>query len=149
MSMTEVSSTHSIPVEPLPTIWRVSDDLWTRIEPILGELDPPASTGRPRADARAVFDAIIYRGRSGIQWNQLPAAFPNGDPFPDDSTVHRTMQRWLKLGIFERIWALLIEECEELGGVSFEWQAVDTALGKLAAAAQRSAPIPPTAGKTA
>jgi len=34
------------------------------------------------------------------------------------------MHRWIDFGIFERIWALLIEECDELGGVSFEWQSV-------------------------
>lgn len=147
--MNDSSSTYSLSVEPLPTIWRASDDLWLRIETVINEVDPPASTGRPRADARSILDAIIYRSRSGLQWNQLPAAFPNGDPFPDDSTVHRTMQRWNVLGIFERVWALLIEECEELGGVSFEWQAVDTALGKLAAAGMRLGEIPPTAGKKA
>lgn len=124
---------YSDSVDPLPTIWRVSDDLWSRIQPILHQMDPPAPTGRPRADARAVFDALIYRGRSGLQWNQLPPAFPGGDPFPDDSTVHRTMQRWQTRGVLEAIWAVLVAECEELGGVCFEWQSVDTALGKLGA----------------
>jgi putative transposase len=79
----------------------------------------------------------------------LPAAFPNGDPFPDDSTVHRTMQRWIALGLLERIWAVLIEECEELGAVSFEWQSVDTALGKLAAAVMKSGETPQIAEKVA
>jgi putative transposase len=147
--MSDFPSEYSFPVEPLPTIWRVDDPLWIRIETVIGEIDPPASTGRPREDARPIFDALIYRGRSGLQWNQLPAAFPNGDPFPDDSTVHRTMQRWVELGILERIWTLLIEECGELGGVSFEWQAVDTALGKLAAAVTKLVPTPPIARKTA
>jgi putative transposase len=147
--MSDFPSTHSVPVEPLPAIWRVDDALWTRIESIIGEVDPPAPTGRPRAEARPIFDAIIYRGRSGLQWNQLPAAFPNGDPFPDDSTVHRTMQRWIALGLLERIWAVLIEECEELGAVSFEWQSVDTALGKLAAAVMKSGETPQIAEKVA
>ena len=26
----------------------------------------------------------------------------------------RTFQRWVELGVLERIWAMLIEECEEL-----------------------------------
>ena len=40
----------------LPTTWRVSDDLWQRIEPILLELDPPAARGSggcPRCDGLA------------------------------------------------------------------------------------------------
>ena len=36
----------------------------------------------------------------------------------------------MQLGVLERIWALLIEECEELGGVDWEWQAADCAMGK-------------------
>jgi hypothetical protein len=45
--------------------------------------------------------------------------------FPDDSSVHRTFQRWVRLGVFERIWSTLLARCEELGGVDWEWQAAD------------------------
>ena len=47
-----------------------------------------------------------------------------------DSTIHRTFQRWVQLGVLERIWSVLVKECEELGGVEWEWQAVDCAMGK-------------------
>lgn len=53
--------------KPLPTIWRVPDELWEIIEPILAEHDPPKSTGRPRVDQRAALDAVIFRMRSGCQ----------------------------------------------------------------------------------
>src|SRR5215203_5501262 len=72
--------------KPLPTIWRVPEELWEIIEPILALRDPPKSTGRPRVDQRAAFDAIIFRMRSGCQWNRLP------EEFPDDSSVHRTFE---------------------------------------------------------
>jgi transposase len=110
--------------EPLPTIWRTPDELWEIIEPILKEHDPPKNTGRPRIDQRAALDAIIFRMRSGVQWNQLP------EEFPDDSSVHRTFQRWVEFGVLDLIWERLIEECGELGGVDFEWQALDGAMGK-------------------
>ena len=38
---------------PLPTIWRVSDELWEKIEPILAEHDPPENrtpAGGPACD---------------------------------------------------------------------------------------------------
>ena len=111
--------------KPLPTIWRVPDELWEIIEPILQEHDPPKNTGRPRVDQRAALDAIIFRMRSGVQWNRLPKG-----EFPDDSSVHRTFQRWVELGVLDLIWAQMIAECEELGGVNFEWQAADGAMGK-------------------
>lgn len=53
---------------------------------------------------------------------------PNAKRVPRcDSSVHRTFQRWVELGILDRIWAALVEECKELGGVDFEWQAADGA----------------------
>jgi len=41
--------------------------------------------------------------------------------FPDDSSVHRTFQRWEQNGVLDGIWAALVEECE-LGGVNWQWQ---------------------------
>ncbi len=62
-------SEHDSQGKPLPTIWRVPDELWEKIEPILAECDPPKSTGRRRIDQRAALDAIIFRLRTGCQWN--------------------------------------------------------------------------------
>ena len=129
------------PPKPLPTLWRVPDPLWAMLEPILAEQDPPKRTGRKRIEARAALDAILFRLRSGCQWNQLPKAFP------DDSSVHRTFQRWIRLGLIDRLWATLIAACEELGGVDWQWQAADAALGKARFGGIKSAPIPPTAPK--
>ncbi len=42
--------------KPLATIWRVPDELWEKIEPILALHDPPKSTGRPRVDQRAALE---------------------------------------------------------------------------------------------
>lgn len=110
--------------DELPTIWRVSDDLWQQIQPLVEQYDPPKHTGRKRVDARSVLDAIIFRLRSGCQWNQLPAEFP------DDSSVHRTFQRWIRLGLFDHLWAALLTDCAQLGGVNWEWQAADAAMSK-------------------
>ena len=110
--------------DTLPTIWRVPDELWDKIKRILDQYDPPKRMGRKRIDQRKALDGVIFRMRTGCQWNQLPKGFG------DDSSVHRTFQRWERLGIFDRIWATLIEGCEELGGVDWQWQAADAMLGK-------------------
>jgi putative transposase len=127
----------------LPTIWQVPDDLWARIAPILAELDPPARTGRKRIDPRAALDAIIFRLRSGCQWNQLP------ETFPDDSSVHRTWQRWTKQQVWDRIWAEVQTACDALGGVEWEWQSADAALGKARFGGIWSVPTRRTAAKPA
>ncbi len=128
---------------PLPPIWAASDELWAIVAPILTELDPPKPCGRKRIDQRAAFDAIIFRLRTGCQWNHLPR------DYPDDSSVHRTFQRWVSLGAFDRIWGALLEDCEDLDGCDWEWQAADTAMGKARFGGTWSAPTRPIAPRTA
>ena len=108
----------------MATLWEVPDELWTRIEPILNKEDPTKSTGRPKADRRRILDGIIFRLRTGTQWNRIPKVYG------DDSTIHRYFQDWVENGIFEKIWAMLVEECEELGEVNWRWQAADGAMSK-------------------
>jgi putative transposase len=127
-------------VKPMETIWEVNDDLWILIDALIQEFDPAAETGRPRTDPRAALNGIIYQMRTGCQWNHLPREFG------DDSSVHRQLQRWMKKGIFERIWALLVECCDELGGVSWEWQSADGAMGKARFGGTRPDPTRRTEG---
>jgi len=123
-------------VTPLPTIWELPDDLWGRIEALLKEFDPPKPTGRKREHPRALLNGIIYRFRSGCQWNHLP------QEFGDDATIHRTFQRWVKLQLFELLWIWLAEECDELALVDWEWQAADGWLGKARSGGDEIGPNP-------
>jgi len=111
--------------DPQLVLWEVPDAAWARIEPVLEERCPPAPTGRPRTvDFRVVLNAVIFRLRSGCQWNQLP------EKFGDDSRVHHWFQQWAKQGVFQRIWAVLLAECEELGAVNWTWQSADGCMNK-------------------
>jgi putative transposase len=120
----------------LPTIWEVPDDLWERIEWLLNQYDPPKTTGRSRTDARRMLDGIIFRLRTGCQWNHIPKVYG------DDSTIHRTFQRWVEINLFEMIWSLLAAECDELALVDWEWQAADGWLGKARSGGDEVGPNP-------
>jgi putative transposase len=126
----------------MATLWEVPDGLWARIEPLLNELDPPKRRGRKRVDRRRVLDGIIFRLRTSCQWNHIPGVYGN------DRTIHRCFQHWVKLGLFERIWALIVAECDDLQEVHWEWQAADAAMGKARFGGAPLAPTPPIAGKT-
>jgi putative transposase len=138
-------------VEPLPTIWRVDDVLWAKVELVLAEYDPPAKFGPGRIDQRKALDGVIYRMRSGVQWNQLPKEFG------DDSSVHgstelaevRTFQRWVQRGVIGRLWALLVKGCQELAGVDWKWQSFDCAMGKARHGGIKSERTQPTGRRTA
>jgi putative transposase len=70
-----------------PTIWEVPDDVWTMIEPILDECYTAKPKGHRRVGLHGALNGIIFRLRTGCQWNQLP------QPCGDDSTVHRHCQQ--------------------------------------------------------
>src|SRR5215510_2787198 len=92
-----------------PTVWEVPDDVWTLIEQVLNDVYPAKPKGHRRVNLRRVLNGIIFRLRTGCQWHQLPTQFG------DDSTVHRHFQRWCQGGIMARIWAVLVEACDEPG----------------------------------
>jgi putative transposase len=130
-------------IRPMATIWRCPDELWEKVALVLDELDPPAETGRKRIDQRKALDGVIYQLRTGCQWNALPREFG------DDSSVHRTFQRWIRHEVLPLVWSLLVAECDELGGVAFDWQAADCSMGKARQGGIRSGRIPRIAAKTA
>jgi putative transposase len=109
---------------PLGTIWEIPDELWARIEPILREFWPRKPTGRRVAQWRKMLNAILFRMRSGCQWERLP------ERYGPKSTVHDWSQRRAEGGIFEKIRAVLVKECDEIGGVQWQWQSADAMPGK-------------------
>ena len=103
--------------QPLETIWEIPDGLWEKIQPVLLAADPPKHTGGERVAQRRILNAIIFKLRSGCPWNRLP------QELGDDSTIHRVFQQWLRLEVFEQLWPILVENCDELVGVAWKWPA--------------------------
>jgi putative transposase len=113
--------------------WELSDSLWARIEPLLPK---PKSRyrgrgrqrknigGRPAADRRKIMTGILYTLRTGSQWNAMPKAYGSG------KTVHRYFQRWVRAGVFKRMWQAGLAEYDEVKGIAWKWQAADGAMTK-------------------
>lgn len=130
-------------VVTLDTIWEIPEPAWERLKPILDARYPQARVGRPHVDFRQAVNGIIFRLRTGCQWNHLPRIFG------DDSSVHRWFQRWVEDGVFEKLWATLIDECAELGGVDWNWQAADCRLGKARMGGEKRGETPRTGANPA
>lgn len=114
--------------EPLPTIWRVPDELWAIAEPILRPSEQ-LKGGRPWMDTRRALDGVLYVLRTGCQWRALPREYGPG------TTLHDRFQQWVRTNAFQRLWEACLQRYGEEQGVQWAWQAADGALVK--------APLPP------
>jgi transposase len=56
----------------LGTIWRIPDDLWEELVPLLPPARAPGLVGRPQIPFRQVLDGILYVLRTGCQWKAAP-----------------------------------------------------------------------------
>jgi transposase len=63
--------------------WRIPDELWQKIEPLLPKRRRHPKGGRPALPYRQVADGIFYVLRTGCQWKAVPAEFGSG------SSLHR------------------------------------------------------------
>src|SRR6185369_10012019 len=76
----------------------LTDEQWALVEPLF----PNRKPGRPgtfqfTVDRREIINAILYRLKTGCQWEMLPH-----DLLPP-STVHEYLQQWQQDGTWDRI----------------------------------------------
>ncbi len=99
----------------------IPEDLWNLIEPLLPPDKPPGDNGRPRVSNRTVLNGILYVLRTGCQWKMVPPQYSSG------STCHLRFQTWVRAGIFERIWRVCLQHYDDLQGIDWRFQSLDSA----------------------
>jgi putative transposase len=91
--------------------YAIRDDQWERIEPLLP--GKKADPGRTAADNRLFINAVIWIGRTGAPWRDLPERFGNWN------SVFQRYNRWSKKGVWEHVFETLQEP-------DLEWMMVDS-----------------------
>jgi putative transposase len=104
--------------------WRIPDELWAYVEPLLPTPAPQPKGGHPWTPARPLLDGIFFVLRTGCQWKAVPRCF--GAP----STVHDRFVLWAKAGVFRRLWQAGLLAFDSRIGLDWEWQAMDGAMTK-------------------
>jgi transposase len=99
----------------------VPDDLWERVEPLIPNWRRSLRGGPRRLDARRAFAGIVYRLRTGCQWDAIPSEFGSG------STCYRRFVEWTDAGVFEKIYAEALCYYAEKVGLDLEWCSMDSA----------------------
>ena len=132
--------------------WEVSDKLWEAVKPLIPtepKRDPnkiykrEPGAGRPPANPRRVFEAIVRVLRTGCQWNSITKK----RDAVGSSTVHRRFQEWTEAGVFLELWRKGLCEYDELEGIAWEWQSIDATQLKAPLAQEAVGPNPTDRGK--
>ncbi len=119
------------------TGFRISDELWAILEPLL-----PVHTnthrfggGRPRVPDRRCADAIFYVLRTGSQWEAL-----NETEVCAKSTAHDRFTAWVEAGVFLKLWRAGVEQFDELQGIDWSWLSMDGAMTKAPLGGEKDRP---------
>jgi putative transposase len=120
----------------IETIWTVEADLAAKIEPIINELCPIKKTGRRRTQWIQVFNAIIWKVRTGCQWRGLPQTYGSR------TTIRRWRQKWEETGVLRQIHEILVQELDNMGQVDWNTNIVDGALIKARRGGELTGPSP-------
>ncbi len=86
--------------------YELNDAQWERIAPLLpGKAGDPGRTG---ADNRLFLNGVLWVLRSGAHWRDLPERYGKW------KSLHKRFTRWAKAGVWERVFASLIKDRDNL-----------------------------------
>src|SRR5579872_1052431 len=124
----------------------VTDDLWTRIEPLL----PPEPTRRPRfpgrkpLDFRQVLTGILFVLKTGIAWDDLPAELGCGC----GKTSRHYLRLWHRSGVWRELHAVLLAELNGADQIDWERAVIDASFAKAPEGGEDTGPNPTDRGKS-
>jgi transposase len=90
---------------------------WRRLAPLLPPQRP--RVGRPARDHRAIINALLWLGKTGAPWRDLPERY---GPW---RTVATRFYRWTRRGLWQRILAELQRQADAAGGLDWSVHMVD------------------------
>jgi putative transposase len=107
------------------TAFRISDELWAVLQPLLPVHVNTRrfGAGRPRVPDRHCAEAIFYVLRTGCQWQALDQT-----ELCAHSTAHDRFQAWVQVGVFLKLWQAGVEQFDELCGIVWDWLSLDGAM---------------------
>lgn len=85
----------------------LTDEQWSKIEPLLPKRPEKAKRGRPPADNREVLEGILWVLKTGARWQDVPAPLPSG------STCRRRLLDWEEEGLWLEIWRRFLADLDE------------------------------------
>lgn len=85
---------------------RITDEVWAQLEPVVTRVRSRRGC-KPVLPIREFVEAIVYLGRTGMPWRDLPECFGNWD------AVYQRFRRWQTTGVWEKMF-------DELAGPEYD-----------------------------
>jgi putative transposase of IS4/5 family DUF4096 len=85
-----------------PAVPDLTDARWACVAPLLPPQKP--RTGRPAHDHRTMLSGMLWVGRTGAAWRDLPEQFGPWE------TVHGRYHRWCQAGLWQQILEVLHQD---------------------------------------
>ena len=83
--------------------YMITDELWTVLGPCVEQAKRYKCGQPPLLPERLFFEAVLYLGRTGIPWRDLPGEFGAWD------AVYNRFRRWIASGSLARLFHLLTD----------------------------------------
>jgi putative transposase len=133
----------------MSSFFNISDELWNIIEPLIPtkqrveEYDYARKVGGGRKPIcyRLVFCAILYLLKTGCQWKAIPREFGAS------SSIHRYFTFWREADFFDKLWKLGLVTYDEMTGIAWEVQIIDSSHHKAVRTIEDSGKSPVDRGK--
>jgi putative transposase len=81
----------------------LTDEHWTVMGPLVEKSRRYTCGQRPVLPERMFFEALLYIGRTGIPWRDLPAEFGSWD------AVYNRFRRWVRTGSLAKLFELFTD----------------------------------------
>ena len=89
-------------------MYRLPDEIWEQIEPLLPPELPNPRGGRPQMDNRKAMEAILCNLRTDYSRESVPRDLGLS------STIYSRFREWRDAGVFQRMWKAGLLEYDEL-----------------------------------
>jgi transposase len=84
--------------------YMLTDELWAVMEPLIQQAKRYTCGQPPVLPERMFFEAVLYIGRTGVPWRDLPGEFGAWD------AVYNRLRRWISSGSLAKLFELLTDD---------------------------------------
>jgi transposase len=115
----------------------IPEEVWQRTRVWIPKRARSPKGGRPPNDDRKVFCGIVYKLKTGCQWDAIPREFGSG------TVCYQRFQHWRAVGVFHMLHVEMVLYYDQQVGVDLSWCSLDSATIKAPKGGTSPAPTPP------